>query len=92
MIKQFFLCYTDHLGFQELDGRAGYDFMLKAARIMERHSTQIHSDSTRETEPIVDIIVITNTPLDRAQVEVIDQAATNWLHRTGRHRFPSRQQ
>jgi predicted esterase YcpF (UPF0227 family) len=89
MIKQIFLCYTDHLGFQELDGRAGYEFMLEAAHIMERHYTQIHSDSTRETDPIVDIIVITDTPLDRAQAEAIDQSATNWLHETGRHRFPS---
>ncbi len=87
MIPQFFLSYTEHMGFQELDGRAGYDFLLEAARIMERPFYQIHSDSTKETDPLVDIIVITDEPMNQERALAIDQGATNWLHETGRHRF-----
>jgi len=77
------------MGFQELDGRADYDFLLKAAPIMQRPCHQIHSDSTKESDPVVDIIVITDEPMNRERAEAIDQAATNWLHETGRHRFRS---
>lgn len=89
MIQQFYLCYTEHMGFQELDGRAGYEFTLKAAQVMKRPCYQIHSDSTRETDPLVDIIVITDEPMNQDRAKAIDQAAANWLHETGRHRFPS---
>jgi len=81
--------YTEHMGFQELDGRAGYDFLLEAARIMRRPCYQIHSDSTKESDPLVDIIVITDEPMNHERAMGIDLAATNWLHETGRHRFPS---
>lgn len=81
MIPQFYLSYTEHMGFQELDGRAGYDFLLEAARIMRRPCYQIHSDSTKESDPLVDIIVITDEPMNHERAMGIDQGATNWLHR-----------
>jgi hypothetical protein len=89
MIRQFFLCYTEHMGFQELDGRASFEFTLKAARIMKRPYYQIHGDSTKETDPLVDIIVITDKLMNQERAREIDQAATKWLYETGRHRFPS---
>jgi hypothetical protein len=72
MLKQFYLSYTDHMGFVELEGRADYDFMLNAVQIMKRLYYQIHSDSTKETDPLVDIIVITDDAMNQEQVREID--------------------
>lgn len=88
-MKQYYLSYTDQMGFAELEGRADYDFMLKAAQIMKRLYHQVHSDSTKETDSLVDIIVITDDAMNQERAREIDQAATNWLHETGRYIFPS---
>lgn len=81
----FYANYTGHPVLIQLMDEAKYNqfkgWKPNDARI---HAATIHSDSTREDDPIVSIIAITEyKKLGQQLAEAIDQEVINWLMENG---------
>lgn len=83
-IKELYVFYADYTGhpvFIELMDTAKYQ-QFKGWQPHDKriHAATIHSDSTREDDPIITIIAVTEyEKLGQQRAEAIDQAVINWL-------------
>jgi len=83
-MRIIYMSYTDMPGaapyFRYLpDGKPTYDLVLEGAEIMELVATKIHTDSTRDDDPIIEIVVLTGTPISADDANRITQQAYDWL-------------
>jgi hypothetical protein len=81
--KQLYVLYTDYGDnpvYIRLINEAKYDELKLGPLEDDRlYCSRIHSDSTRENDPIIEITVITEGPLNQEQATRIDQEVSNWL-------------
>ena len=77
----FYANYTGHPVFIELMDEAKYkEFKGWQSNDPRIHKATINSDSTRENDPIITIVALTEyKKLGQDKAEIIDQEVINWL-------------
>jgi hypothetical protein len=82
-IKQIYVLYTDYGDnpiYIRLIDKAKYNEMTRAPLEDDRlYCSRIHTDSTREDDPIIEITVITEGPLNQERATRINHEVINWL-------------
>ena len=85
-MKSLFLSYTDADGvapfFQLLEDQAGYNLVVGTAGILGRVVTKIQSEGTG-TDPILEIVAVTDQRIAQSEASEIIQGAINWLMDNG---------
>jgi hypothetical protein len=85
----FYANYTGHPVFIQLMDEAKYnEFKGWQPNDSRIHASTIHSDSTREDDPIITIIAVTeHKKLGQKNAEIVDQEVINWLMENGHMRM-----
>lgn len=87
-IKTLYVFYADYTGhpvfIQLMDTKKYDEFKGWQPNDPRIHKATIHSDSTREDDPIITIVAVTeHNPLGQENAERIDQDVINWLIENG---------
>ena len=83
-----YLSYTDADNvlpfFQQLEGKDGFDLVVKGAEIFHRQLTQLRIRSPKPGDPPIEVACISDRKISREEAERINQAAINYLMDKGR--------
>lgn len=87
-MKLLFLSYTDADGndvapfYRLLEDQESYKLIERGAKMMGKVTTKIQTEGTG-TDPILEIVAITNERIPKSEVEAISQGAIDWLMDNG---------